>query len=212
MVDNAALLAVMDRGPVLPVVVVETPEEAVSLTRAFLAGGIDTIEITLRTKRALDCVRAVLDSVPEMHTGAGTVVDPDQLDEAERLGAAFAVSPGTAPRLLDAAADHDLPLLPGTANASDVMALMERGWQAMKFFPAEPAGGAAYLKALASPLPQATFCPTGGITAASAPNYLALSNVRCVGGSWLAPADAIAEAAWERVTTLARATQALAGN
>ena len=206
---NATLLRLLDRGPVLPVVIVETPEAAVGLARALAAGGIDTIEITLRTARALDALRAVRSQVPEVHAGVGTVLTPDQLDAAHDAGAAFAVSPGAAPRLLDAAADHALPLLPGAATASEVMALMERGWRVMKFFPAAPAGGVAYLRALAAPLPEVRFCPTGGIAAADAADYLALANVRCVGGSWLAPADAIAAGDWPRITALARAASRL---
>jgi len=209
MLHNAELVALMDRGPVLPVVVVDEPEAAVGLARALLAGGVTTLEITLRTANALDCVRAVRGEVAEMTTGVGTVLDPRQLVAAEAAGATFAVSPGVSPALLDAAGESALPLLPGAATPSDVMTLMERGWRAMKFFPAEPAGGVAYLKALASPLPQAAFCPTGGIDAGRAADYLALANVRCVGGSWLAPADAIRAGDWARVTELARAAAAL---
>ncbi len=211
MVQNEALLAVMARGPVLPVVTVEEPPLAVDLANALLAGGIDTIEITLRTAQALDCVRAVTAAVPAMTTGVGTVLDGHQLVEARRAGAAFAVSPGAAPNLLDAAQDGGLPLLPGAATASEIMRLLERGWRAMKFFPAEPAGGVAALRALASPLPKAAFCPTGGITPASAPTYLALGNVRCVGGSWLTPRAAVARRDWAQVTALAKAARAMRG-
>ena len=211
MPDNDALLAVLAKGPVLPVVVVDDPKAAVGLARALFAGGIEAIEITLRTGRALDCVRAVLAEVPAMTTGVGTVLNGRQLDEAHRCGAAFAVSPGAPAALLDAAAAHPLPLLPGAATATEVMALLDRGWRAMKFFPAEPAGGVAYLEALASPLPAATFCPTGGITARTAATYLALDNVRCVGGSWLAPAAAVAAGEWDCITALADEACALAG-
>ncbi len=211
MLHNAELIALMDRGPVLPVVIVDAPRAAVGLARALLAGGVTTLEITLRTANALDGVRAVRAEVPEMTTGVGTVLDPRQLIAAEAAGAAFAVSPGVSPALLDAASDSALPLLPGAATASEVMTLLERGWRAMKFFPAEPAGGVEYLKALASPLPQVAFCPTGGIDASRAPDYLALANVRCVGGSWLAPADAVHGGDWARITDLARAAAALEG-
>ncbi len=212
MQDTNRLLAIMDLAPVVPVVVVDVPDAAVGLARALLAGGIPTIEITFRTARALDCLKAVTAEVPEMVVGAGTVLDGGQLDLAHRAGAAFAVSPGAAAALLDAAAGHPLPLLPGVATASEAMTLLERGYAAMKFFPAEPAGGVVYLQALASPLPQAQFCPTGGITQASASSYLALANVRCVGGSWLAPKEALAAADWQRITRLARAAAALGGH
>jgi len=205
MPDNATLLAIMERGPVLPVVIVDDPAGAVGLARALLAGGVTTIEVTLRTDRALDCVRAIRSEVPDIIAGVGTVLEVSQLEAAAEVRAGFAVSPGITARLLDAAADAPVPQLPGAATASEVMTLLERGWRAMKFFPAEPAGGVGYLKSLASPLPLASFCPTGGITARTAPDYLALANVRCVGGSWLAPPDAVGAGDWARIAALARA-------
>lgn len=198
------------RGPVIPVVVIDAPAAAVGLVRALVAGGIDTIEVTLRTPRALDCVRAIRAEVPDALCGVGTVLDERQLDDAVAAGAAFAVSPGATPALLDAAADAPLPLLPGAATASEAMALRARGYRVLKFFPAEQAGGAAYLKALASPLADVRFCPTGGIGALNARDYLALSNVVCVGGSWLAPGGAVAAGDWARITRLAADAVALA--
>ncbi len=203
------LLDLLARGPVLPVVTVETAETAVALADALAAGGITTIEITLRTAAALDAIRAIRAARPDLAVGAGTVCTPAQLDACAEAGAAFAVSPGATPVLLDAAAAHAVPLLPGAATASEVMLLLERGHRAMKVFPAEAAGGIAFLKALAEPLPEARFCPTGGVDAASAPDYLALANVLCVGGSWLTPGEAVATGDWARITDRARAAAAL---
>lgn len=190
-------------APVIPVLVLDDPETAVSIGRALVAGGLPALEITLRTPSALDCLVACR-SIEGAVVGAGTVLDPDQLTAAVACGAEFLVSPGTAPKLLTAAEGSPVPLLPGVATASEAMALAERGYRRMKFFPAEPAGGVAYLKALASPLPDLKFCPTGGITLDKAPRYLALANVVCVGGSWVVPADAVEARDWARIETLAR--------
>mgnify|MGYP006302229485 CR=1 FL=1 len=203
------LLEVLARGPVLPVVTVEAADTAVALADALAAGGITTVEITLRTEAALDAVRAVRAARPDLVVGAGSVRTPDQLDACAEAGAAFAVAPGATARLLDAARGHAVPLLPGAATASEVMALLERGHRAMKAFPADLLGGVAFFKALAGPLPEARFCPTGGVTAAAAPDYLALANVVCVGGSWLTPGEAVATGDWARVTDRARAAAAL---
>lgn len=202
----AAILAV---APVVPVVIVETIEDAVPLARALVQGGLPVIEVTLRTPIALDAVRAIAAEVEDAIVGVGTVLDPAQLAASERAGARFAVSPGHTPRLLDAAAQSNLPLLPGIATASEAIALIERGYAFAKFFPAEPAGGHAYLSALASPLPQLRFCPTGGITPESAPRYLALPNVVCVGGSWMLPRQRIAAKDWAAITTASRAAASL---
>lgn len=202
----AAILAV---APVVPVVIVETIEDAVPLARALVQGGLPVIEVTLRTPIALDAVRAIAAEVEDAIVGVGTVLDPAQLAASERAGARFAVSPGHTPRLLDAAAQSNLPLLPGIATASEAIALIERGYAFAKFFPAEPAGGHAYLSALASPLPQLRFCPTGGITPESAPRYLALSNVVCVGGSWMLPRQRIVAKDWAAITTASRVAAAL---
>ena len=163
------------------------------LARALVAGGVRVLEVTLRTEAALDAIRAMRAEVPEAIVGAGTVLSPEQLRSVAALGVAFAVSPGMTDLLLDAANDTSVPLLPGVATAGEVMRALDRGYRHLKFFPAEPAGGIPYLKALASPLPEARFCPTGGIDLQRAARYLALENVLCVGGSWLVPQDAMAE-------------------
>jgi 2-dehydro-3-deoxyphosphogluconate aldolase / (4S)-4-hydroxy-2-oxoglutarate aldolase len=193
---------------VVPVLVVESVETGVALARALVAGGLSVLEITLRTSAALEVIRAI-SRESEAVVGAGTVLQPEQYRAAERAGARFVVSPGATKRLLEHAEASETPFLPGALTSSEVMGLLERGYTCMKFFPAEPAGGVAYLKALAAPLPEARFCPTGGIDAASAPRYLALPNVLCVGGSWVAPGDALTAGDWPRITALARAASAL---
>ncbi|MEJ1161971.1 bifunctional 4-hydroxy-2-oxoglutarate aldolase/2-dehydro-3-deoxy-phosphogluconate aldolase [Prosthecomicrobium sp. N25] len=207
--DIATLDAIVARAPVIPVLVFEDPESAVAIGRALVAGGLPALEITLRTPAALDCIRACR-TIEGAVVGAGTVLDAGQMEAAVSAGANFLVSPGASPRLMDAAASARAPLLPGVATAGEAMTLMERGYRRMKFFPAEPAGGAEYLKALASPLPQVKFCPTGGVTLEKAPKYLALPNVMCVGGSWVVPADAVKARDWGRIETLAREAAALA--
>lgn len=199
---------ILTASPVIPVVVIDAPEDAVKLARALVAGGLRVIEITLRTAAGLEALRAIAAEVPEAIPGAGTVLTPSQLAAAAASGARFAVSPGGTAKLLDAASDSRIPLLPGIATASEAMRLIERGYRHAKFFPAEPAGGAAYLAAIASPLPQLSFCPTGGITLQSAPRYLALPNVVCVGGSWMASRTLLAARDWPAVT--ARAAEAAA--
>jgi 2-dehydro-3-deoxyphosphogluconate aldolase/(4S)-4-hydroxy-2-oxoglutarate aldolase len=201
--------SLLSRVPVVPVVVVDDPAHAVPVARALVAGGLPVIELTLRTPVALDAIRAIASEVPEILVGAGTIVTPGQAKEALDAGAQFLVSPGSTPSLLGAMADTGLPFLPGTATVSEVLAVLEAGYTELKFFPAEASGGAAFLKSVAAPVPAARFCPTGGITAATAPSYLALPNVGCVGGSWLTPADALASGDWGRVTELARAASAL---
>ena len=201
--------SLLSRVPVVPVVVVDDPAHAVPVARALVAGGLPVIELTLRTPVALDAIRAIASEVPEILVGAGTIVTPGQAKEALDAGAQFLVSPGSTPSLLGAMADTGLPFLPGTATVSEVLAVLEAGYTELKFFPAEASGGAAFLKSVAAPVPAARFCPTGGITAATAPSYLALPNVGCVGGSWLTPVDALASGDWGRVTELARAAAAL---
>lgn len=198
------MTSVLDLAPVVPVVVVDDPSDAVPLARALVAGGLPAIEVTLRTPAALEAIRAVADSVPEAVVGAGTVITPEQVTRAVAAGARFLVSPGWTDALLEAMRASGVPCLPGVSTTSEVVALLERGVREMKFFPAEAAGGTAYLKSLYGPLPQARFCPTGGIGPATAPEYLALPNVGCVGGSWMLPADAIAARDWGRVEALAR--------
>jgi 2-dehydro-3-deoxyphosphogluconate aldolase/(4S)-4-hydroxy-2-oxoglutarate aldolase len=213
MTSMSEKMAVLDRtlhaGPVIAVLVVDDVEQAVLLSRALVAGGVRVLEFTLRTATALEAVRRVVDEVPGAIVGTGTVRTPEQLDASARAGAAFAVSPGGSPKLLDAAADHPLPLLPGAVTASEVMALHERGYTHQKFFPAVAAGGPSVLKAFASPLAGITFCPTGGIKASTARDWLDLPNVACVGGSWVAPKDALAVGDWARIRSIAAAAAAL---
>lgn len=195
-------------APVIPVVILDDPAHAVPLARALVAGGVPIVEITLRTARALDVIRAIVGNVPGAIVGAGTVTTPGLVRQAVDAGARFLVSPGTTDRLLDAMGDAGVPFLPGTASPSEVMRVLERGQREMKFFPAEASGGRAFLSAMASPFPDARFCPTGGITPATAPLYRELDNVGCVGGSWLTPRDAIAARDWPLIERLAaRATR-----
>ncbi|MFB6935712.1 bifunctional 4-hydroxy-2-oxoglutarate aldolase/2-dehydro-3-deoxy-phosphogluconate aldolase [Streptomyces chartreusis] len=198
------MTSVLDLAPVVPVVVIDDPSDAVPLARALVAGGLPAIEVTLRTPAALEAIGAVADAVPDAVVGAGTVITPEQVKLAVTAGARFLVSPGWTDLLLEAMRASGVPYLPGVSTTSEVVALLERGVREMKFFPAEAAGGTAYLKSLNGPLPQARFCPTGGIGPATAPDYLALPNVGCVGGSWMLPADAIAARDWGRVEALAR--------
>ena len=191
-------------APVIPVVIVDDPETAVLLARALVQGGLPAIEVTLRTARALDCLAAVAAEVEGAIPGAGTVLDAAQIAAVEKAGAQFMVSPGASPNLLDAADDSEVPLLPGAATAGEMMRLGERGYQHLKFFPAGPAGGPAYLKALSSPLPQFRICPTGGVSSANAGEYLALPNVLCVGGSWVAPEGRMRQGDWQEIEMLAR--------
>lgn len=200
------LLAV---SPVVPVVVVTDVDTAVPLARALARGGVGIIEITLRTEHGLAAIERVAAEVPEIVTGAGTVTTPAQVDAVRRAGAQFIVTPGSPPRLLDAALDSGVPLLAGASTMTEMLTLAERGLAAMKFFPAETSGGRAYLSAVAGPLPHLRFCPTGGISPANAGDYLALRNVGCVGGSWLTPADAVATGDWDRIEALARVAAAL---
>lgn len=206
------MTSVLDLVPVVPVVVIDDPSDAVPLARALVAGGLPAIEVTLRTPAALEAIGAVAEAVPDAVVGAGTVITPEQVRLAVTAGARFLVSPGWTDLLLEAMRASGVPYLPGVSTTSEVVALLERGVREMKFFPAEAAGGTAYLKSLNGPLPQARFCPTGGIGPATAPDYLALPNVGCVGGSWMLPADAVAARDWERVEALAREAAALGGS
>lgn len=196
--------SVLSLAPVVPVVVLDDVAHAVPLARALVAGGLPVIELTLRTPVALEAIAEITAEVPEITVGAGTVLTPRHAEEAVAAGAQFLVSPGATPDLLRAMGGSGVPFLPGTATVSEVMAVLEAGVSEMKFFPAEASGGAAFLKSIASPVPGARFCPTGGITAATAASYLALPNVGCVGGSWLTPADVLAAKDWDRVASLAR--------
>jgi 2-dehydro-3-deoxyphosphogluconate aldolase/(4S)-4-hydroxy-2-oxoglutarate aldolase len=195
--------SLLDVAPVVPVVVLTDETQAVPLARALAEGGLPIIELTLRTPSAIEAIRRIAAEVPEILVGAGTILDARQAEQAAAAGAQFLVSPGSTPALLDAMDATGLPYLPGTSTVSEMLAVAERGRTEMKFFPAEAAGGAPYLASVAGPLPQLRFCPTGGITAATAGHYLKLPNVGCVGGSWVTPADALAEGDWARVTKLA---------
>ncbi|MEM6438203.1 MAG: bifunctional 4-hydroxy-2-oxoglutarate aldolase/2-dehydro-3-deoxy-phosphogluconate aldolase [Pseudomonadota bacterium] len=196
-------------APVVPVLTVPDAASAAPLARALVAGGLPALEVTLRTPAALAVIAAMRDAAPQAWVGAGTLRTPADVAEAKAAGAVFGVSPGATPALLDAAEAAELPLLPGAATASEVMALAERGLLLQKFFPAAAAGGRPLLKSLAAPLTDVRFCPTGGIDAASAPDWLALPNVICVGGSWVAPSDAVASGDWDRVEALAAEAAAL---
>ena len=193
---------------VIPVLVVKALDTAKPLAQALVAGGLPALEVTLRTPVALDVIRAMSD-VQGGVVGAGTLLSPQDVKQAKAAGAQFGVAPGITDSLLKAAQDYDLPLLPGAATASEVMFLLEQGYDTLKLFPAEAVGGINLLKSLGAPLPQAKFCPTGGINLQLAPQYLALSNVLCVGGSWIAPDNLIAQGDWAGVESLARAASQL---
>ncbi|MDQ0456222.1 2-dehydro-3-deoxy-phosphogluconate aldolase [Rhizobium paknamense] len=197
------LLAVLKLQPVVPVLIVEDAKDAVPLARALVAGGLKAIEITMRTPAALEAVKRVAGEVDGAVAGAGTILNPAHFEAAVAAGSQFIVSPGTTPALLSAAAGSDIPLLPGAATASEVMTLRQEGYEVLKFFPAEQAGGAAYLKSLSSPLAGTLFCPTGGISLKNARDYLSLPNVVCVGGSWVAPKELVAAGDWAGITKLA---------
>jgi 2-dehydro-3-deoxyphosphogluconate aldolase/(4S)-4-hydroxy-2-oxoglutarate aldolase len=207
---NDRIRALCTRAPVIPVLVIEEVRHAAPLARALVAGGLPVLEVTLRTPAALDAIREMA-AVPGAKVGAGTVLDARDVAAARAAGARFAVSPGATPALLDAAEAEGLPLLPGAATASEAMTLRARDFEVAKFFPAAPLGGPAALAALGGPLPQVAWCPTGGIGAASAPDYLRLPNVLCVGGSWVAPKDRVAAGDWAAIEALARAAAALRG-
>ncbi len=204
--DVSALMRV---GPVIAVLTIERAADAVPLARALAAGGVKVLEVTLRTPDALAAIAAIAREVPEVIVGAGTVLNPRDLERAEQASAQFAVSPGLSEPLVKASAESALPFLPGVATASELMRGLDAGLEHFKFFPAEAAGGAATLKALQGPFAQCRFCPTGGITAVNARGYLALPNVLCVGGGWLAPTEAIAAGDWSSITDLARAANRL---
>jgi 2-dehydro-3-deoxyphosphogluconate aldolase/(4S)-4-hydroxy-2-oxoglutarate aldolase len=195
---------VLNAGPVMPVMVIQNLDDAVPLAKALVAGGIKVLEITLRTPIALDAIRLISQEVKEAIVGAGTITTPEQLKAAEDAGAVFAISPGLTPSLLTAAKAGSIALIPGIASLSELMLGMEYGLDHFKFFPAEAAGGIPMLKSIAGPIPQVTFCPTGGISPENYNAYLKLSNVACVGGSWLVPADAVKSKNWSKVTELAK--------
>ena len=205
------VLEIMRVSPVIPVIVIviDNLAQAVPLAKALVAGGVRVLEVTLRTPVALAAIRVIAREVPEAIVGVGTLTRPEEFTEARDAGACFGVSPGLTPVLIAAARDSGLPLLPGVMTPSDVIAARLAGFRELKLFPAQQAGGIGMLQALAGPFPDVTFCPTGGITAETAPDYLALPNVACVGGSWLTPKAALAAGDWEAVTALVRQVVAL---
>jgi 2-dehydro-3-deoxyphosphogluconate aldolase/(4S)-4-hydroxy-2-oxoglutarate aldolase len=200
MTDSFSLI---DRVPVVPVVVLDDVAQAVPVAEALVAGGVPVIELTLRTPVALSCIEQIATRVPDILVGAGTILTSDQAKDAVSAGAQFLVSPGATDPLVAAMQDTGLPHLPGASTVSEVLRLLELGYTEMKLFPAEVSGGVAFLKAIGAPVPQARFCPTGGITELTAPSYLGLPNVGCVGGTWITPADALRDHDWARVTRLA---------
>ena len=201
---------ILNLGPVMPVIVIDEADKAVPLADALLSGGIRTAEITLRTPAALAAIEAMATHCPDITVGAGTVRTVQQARQVAAAGGRFAVSPGTTASIISGCAEAGLPLLPGAATVSEMMALSEQGFTALKFFPATAAGGLSFIKSLASPLPDLTFCPTGGITPDTASDWLALSNIVCVGGSWVAPQDLIKRAAFDDIARRARAASSLA--
>lgn len=206
------LAAIMARQPVIPVLKVARIEDAAPLARALAQGGLPAVEITLRTPVALDAVRAIAAEVPEAVVGAGTVLNASQFEAAVGAGARFIVSPGFTNELAAVASDSEAPLLPGAITPGEIMQAAQAGYSLLKFFPAEQAGGVGFLRALASPFSGIRFCPTGGVDAANAPAYLALENVACVGGSWVAPDALVAAAKWDEITVLARQASLLKAN
>lgn len=203
------ILDIMHTSAVIPVIVIDQPEHAVPLARALVGGGIRVLEVTLRTGHGLAAIRAMAEQVPDAVVGVGTLTSPEEFTAARDAGAVFGVSPGLTPALIAAARSSGLPLLPGVMTPSEVMAAREAGFHQLKLFPATVAGGVAMLDAIAGPLADVTFCPTGGISQETAPQFLARRNVACVGGSWLTPKNAIDSGDWSRITALAAAASAL---
>lgn len=209
MVAQMTALSIMQDAPVIPVIVLHHAEHAVPMAQALLAGGIRVLEVTLRTPQGLTCIEAIARAVPDAIVGAGTVRNAADAAAAAQAGARFAVSPGYTSRLGQACRDLNLPLLPGVATSSEIMAAQEEGFSELKFFPAVQSGGIQMLKAWQGPFGDVRFCPTGGISPTNAGEFLALSNVVCVGGSWLVPSSAVETGNWSLITELARSTQAL---
>ena len=200
--------SLLSAAPVLPVLVVHDLKHAVPLARALVKGGLCNLEITLRTPVALDAIRVIAEEVPDAVVGAGTITRSDELDAVAKAGGRFAVSPGLPPELRDAAANHDLILIPGVMTPTEAMTARDAGWNVLKLFPAEAAGGRPLLKSIGGPLPDLKFCPTGGINQSTFRDYLALDNVICVGGSWVAPSKEVRSESWHEITALASAASA----
>ena len=197
-------LELLEQSPVMPVIVIKDIDTAIDLARALVAGGVRSLEITLRSDTALQAITLISQAVPEALVGVGTVRSAAQLEAAVKAGARFGVSPGLTPSIAKAANESGIPFLPGVATASESMYAADQGFTVQKLFPAEAVGGITLLKALYGPLPDTVFCPTGGINAQNAGSYLALPNVKCVGGSWLTPEAAVAGKQWDLITQLAR--------
>lgn len=195
-------LDILQRSPVVPVIVIDDLADALPMAKALLAGGVDVLEVTLRTPAALDAIKLLSDELPDALVGAGTVTNPEQLEQVRAAGAKFAISPGITDALLQAGQVSDIPLIPGISTVSELMHAIDFGYSHLKFFPAEAAGGVAMLKAISGPFPQIRFCPTGGISLHNYRDYLALPNVLCVGGSWLVPKDAVQEGNWQKITQI----------
>ena len=205
---SAGTRALCELAPIIPVLVVHDVAHAVPLAEALVRGGLPVLEVTLRTPAALDVIAAMA-TVKGGHVGAGTLITPADVAAAKAAGATFGVSPGATDTLLDACEAADLPILPGAASASEAMRLLERGYDMLKFFPVEASGGVDAIKGIGGPLPQISFCPTGGINPTNAPKYLALSNVVCAGGSWVAPNDLVNAGKWDEIEELARQASGL---
>ena len=207
--ESHDLLDICKLAPVIPVLVVDDTASAVPLAKALIGGGLRVLEVTLRTKNALDVIKEMVANTTEGIIGAGTLLSEEDVYAAKNAGASFGVSPGITDQILRACAEVKLPLLPGAATPSEVMTLLARGYSVQKFFPAESNGGIAALKSILGPIPGVSFCPTGGVTSANALDYLSLKNVPCVGGSWVAPENKIKNADWKAITELARRAYAL---
>lgn len=203
------LLEIMRVSPVIPVIAIDDIRHAVPMAKALTAGGIRVLEVTLRTPHGIAAIRAIAEQVPEAIVGVGTLTRPEEFSQARDAGAVFGVSPGLTTALIQAAAASGLPLLPGVMTPSEILAAREAGFRQVKLFPAVPAGGVGMLNAIAGPIPDMLFCPTGGITQQTAAQFLACKNVACVGGSWLTPKDALAAGDWTRITEMAKAAAAL---
>ncbi len=203
------LIEIMHASPVIPVIAIEDPAHAVPLAKALVAGGIRVLEVTLRTPHGLPAIRAIAQEVPDAILGVGTLTQPEELRAAREAGAIFGVSPGLTPRLIDAARSSGLPILPGVMTPSEVMLAREAGFKQLKLFPAMQAGGIGMLNAIAGPLSDVLFCPTGGVSQQNAAQFLACKNVACVGGSWLCPKELMEAGRWAEITALAKEASAL---
>ncbi|MGL2756983.1 bifunctional 4-hydroxy-2-oxoglutarate aldolase/2-dehydro-3-deoxy-phosphogluconate aldolase [Helicobacter pylori] len=202
-------IEVLQISPIVPVVVIEDLNDAVPLAQSLIEGGIPIIEVTLRSSCALEAIELIAKNVPKMHVGAGTILNPTQLEQAQNRGAEFLISPGLTIKLLEHAKKKDMPLIPGVSSSSEVMQALELGYNALKFFPAEYCGGVKLLNAFNGPFKGVKFCPTGGISADNMRSYLNLENVLCVGGSWLTPKDLIQNKEWDKITEICKRALAL---